>query len=366
LKLRIVSGGQAGQEIEIPPGGVVVGRDPSCDIVVSDDDASRRHFRVTPGATGAELEDLGSTNGTFLDGQRISGRVTVGPAQKIHLGNLVFEIDEVVGATRIATSPPPAAAGVAPPPPAPPTAPLPAHTPPPGGPRRTPAAERGRPPRRALIGAAAGAIALLLIILAIAGVFSGGDDTSKTPTTATLTVSTATTTTSTTSTTKKTTTSSSSLTPAGSKLKLGKAATIAYKDASHPKKTSTIQLTPTSITKGKISDFKNVKLDDAQKKSTPYYLRVEAKNIGKGDLSKTNPIRVLDGVDDRGQKQAAVLFLLGSFDACPSADSPKSLKHGQSYKSCLTFLIPSGGSLKGAVWTLFDQKTGKSDINWTQ
>ena len=215
-----------------------------------------------------------------------------------------------------------------------------------------------------MIAGIAGAVALLVVILAIAGVFSGGKDEESTATTTAGTTTTSTTTT--TATTKTTAAAPGSLTPAGSKLKIGQPATIAYKDASHPEKTSTIELTPLSVEQGSLDDFKNIKLDDQQKKSTPFYLKAEAKNVGKGDLSGTNPIRTLRGVDDRDQTQSAVLFLLGSFDACPSADSPKSLKPGQSYKSCLTFLIPGGGSLKGAVWILFDQKTGKSNINWSR
>lgn len=50
---------------------LVVGRDASCDIVIADRQVSRYHARLTPGAEGVLLEDLGSKNGTFCNGQRL-------------------------------------------------------------------------------------------------------------------------------------------------------------------------------------------------------------------------------------------------------------------------------------------------------
>ena len=151
------------------------------------------------------------------------------------------------------------------------------------------------------------------------------------------------------------------ITPIGSSLKFGQPAVIAYDDASSHDQ-STIQVTPNPIQQGSISDFKNVQLDPGQKSSTPFYVNVSVKNIGKGDLSGDSPANYLDGVDDRGQAQNAVIFF-GDFPRCESV-TPKSLKPGQTYKTCDTFLIPKGGSLVGMRWVVFDQKTGKSDLNW--
>jgi hypothetical protein len=157
------------------------------------------------------------------------------------------------------------------------------------------------------------------------------------------------------------TTAPGGITPIGSTLQLGQAAVIAYDDASTHDQ-STIQITPNPIQQGSISDFKNVQLDPDQKSATPFYVNVSVKNIGKGDLSGDSPANYLDGVDDRGQAQNSVIFF-GDFSRCASV-TPKSLKPGQSYKTCQTFLIPKGGSLVGMRWVVFDQKTGKSDLNW--
>lgn len=166
------------------------------------------------------------------------------------------------------------------------------------------------------------------------------------------------------STTPEATTPSASggaLTAAGSTLQIGEAATIAYEDASKKLK-SNITVAPTKIEKGSIDDFKNISLDADQKTATPYYAEVTVRNVGTGNLTGTDPASYIDAVDDRGQRQNEIIFF-GDFERCDGSD-PKSLKPGESYDTCLTYLIPKGGSIAGMRWIFFDQKTGKSDINW--
>jgi pSer/pThr/pTyr-binding forkhead associated (FHA) protein len=52
-------------------GPVVIGRAPECDISVPADEMSRRHAMVRPTAEGISVEDLGSSNGTFINGKRV-------------------------------------------------------------------------------------------------------------------------------------------------------------------------------------------------------------------------------------------------------------------------------------------------------
>ena len=151
------------------------------------------------------------------------------------------------------------------------------------------------------------------------------------------------------------------LTPMGSTLEVGKTAVIAYDDASNHKK-SRIEVTPQKVEKGTLDDFKNIKLEGNEKTSTPYYVTMKVTNVGKGDLSGTDPAAYIDGIDDRGQEQNEIIFF-GEFQRCKGGDA-KSLKPGESYSRCLAYLIPGGGSIKGMRWIEFDQKTGKANIDW--
>ncbi len=151
------------------------------------------------------------------------------------------------------------------------------------------------------------------------------------------------------------------ITPLGTTLKVGEPAVIAYEDASNHKK-STIRLTPEKIEKGAIDDFKNIELEGKQKDSTPYYTTIKVDNIGKKDLSGASPATYINAVDDRGQDQSEIIFF-GTFERCNS-DTPKSIKPGESYTTCLAYLMPGGGAIVGFHWIQFDEKSGKSDLNW--
>jgi hypothetical protein len=154
---------------------------------------------------------------------------------------------------------------------------------------------------------------------------------------------------------------SAKVTPLGTKLKVGQPAVIDYTDSSTNDK-SIIELTPKKIEKGTLDDFKNIDLDEDQKSATPYYATIEVKNVGDGDLSGGDPATYINGVDDRGQDQNEIIFF-GDFERCDH-ETPKKFKPGDTYSACLVYLIPKGGSLEGFHWIQFDEKSGKSDLNW--
>jgi hypothetical protein len=156
------------------------------------------------------------------------------------------------------------------------------------------------------------------------------------------------------------------LTTVGSQLKIGQTAIIAFKDLSHPATKSTIAVTPLSLEKGSAAtDLKGIRLDASQQVSTPYFVRVRFANIGTGDLSGTFPNASVRGVDDRKQDQSSVTFI-GDFPRCSETKAPAGFTHGKAFTTCQTFLIPSGGSLAGVKWSLYDPKVpNKQDINWT-
>jgi len=72
---------------------IVIGRAPGSDIYVPDDLISGKHARITPIPGGAMLEDLGSTNGTLLNGTRVKAPETLLQGDKISIGMLVLEVD---------------------------------------------------------------------------------------------------------------------------------------------------------------------------------------------------------------------------------------------------------------------------------
>ena len=74
-------------------GDFLIGREPECDIYVEDPHISRRHARLTVGEDLIEIEDLGSSSGTFLDGMPIKGRIPLRPSQKVHISDLYIDIE---------------------------------------------------------------------------------------------------------------------------------------------------------------------------------------------------------------------------------------------------------------------------------
>ena len=73
--LTVTSGPAEGTEVEVER-ELIIGRR-EADLTIPDPELSRRHAAVRPVEAGVVVEDLGSLNGTFVDGERISGPVTL-------------------------------------------------------------------------------------------------------------------------------------------------------------------------------------------------------------------------------------------------------------------------------------------------
>ena len=75
-------------------GGATIGRSPRSDIVLDDSYVSSTHARIFSRRQFLFLEDLGSTNGTYVDGRRVSGDVQIKPGQEIVIGDTIFRYEE--------------------------------------------------------------------------------------------------------------------------------------------------------------------------------------------------------------------------------------------------------------------------------
>jgi two-component system cell cycle response regulator len=83
--LVVIAGAHLGEIFPVE-GEILIGRDPEANLRLAEDEGvSRRHARVTPTAEGALLSDLGSQNGTFVDGERVQERL-LSEGMKIRVG----------------------------------------------------------------------------------------------------------------------------------------------------------------------------------------------------------------------------------------------------------------------------------------
>jgi ABC-2 type transport system ATP-binding protein len=92
VRLRILKGADAGRVFDLE-GVLVVGRDPSvADIVLEDEQISRRHLGLTLRGESVLVVDLGSTNGTFVNDELVVGEQRLDQGDRITLGTTVLEL----------------------------------------------------------------------------------------------------------------------------------------------------------------------------------------------------------------------------------------------------------------------------------
>lgn len=87
-RLVVEQGGglQAGQAFIVGP-GLVIGRAPGIEIQIEDNFASGRHARVFARDSGVYIEDMDSTNGTYLNGRRLAAQEPLHPDDRIRIGD---------------------------------------------------------------------------------------------------------------------------------------------------------------------------------------------------------------------------------------------------------------------------------------
>ncbi len=106
-QLVIRSGPGIGRIFPLEGNVITIGRDADNTIVISDAEVSRRHVKLFWQATGYTIEDAGSTNGTFINGQRISAPYALRGGELISLGedvSLACEASADMDATMFSAS----------------------------------------------------------------------------------------------------------------------------------------------------------------------------------------------------------------------------------------------------------------------
>src|SRR4029453_9548967 len=84
--------------IELQGSLVVLGRDPGCDLVISDPKCSRRHAVIEAVGQGLTIRDTGSANGIYVNGKRVE-RSSLEPDDFVRVGEVILKVlpDEITG-----------------------------------------------------------------------------------------------------------------------------------------------------------------------------------------------------------------------------------------------------------------------------
>jgi hypothetical protein len=93
-KLQVVDGPNAGQSVPLSDGPILLGRGTDAAIRLDDDYVSTRHARFATNGEQWFVEDLGSTNGTYLGSQRITTPIPIGLGIQVRLGKTIVELQK--------------------------------------------------------------------------------------------------------------------------------------------------------------------------------------------------------------------------------------------------------------------------------
>jgi pSer/pThr/pTyr-binding forkhead associated (FHA) protein len=88
----VTEGSLAGTTINLTGSPILVGRNPEATLVLDDDYASGRHARIYPEDGRWYVEDLGSTNGTFIGRERVNGPTALAAGSSLRVGQTILEL----------------------------------------------------------------------------------------------------------------------------------------------------------------------------------------------------------------------------------------------------------------------------------
>jgi hypothetical protein len=103
LRVRVISPKEAVREVAAGSEPLLVGRAPACGLVLDAPKVSRSHCRIEAKGDAVLVTDLGSRNGTFVNGKRIEATARVGPDDELEIGDFVLACT-LVGAAGASTT----------------------------------------------------------------------------------------------------------------------------------------------------------------------------------------------------------------------------------------------------------------------
>jgi pSer/pThr/pTyr-binding forkhead associated (FHA) protein len=96
--LRFISGKYQGGEFPLRMNReIIIGRSSDLDMVLVEDMVSRRHAKISSSDADVYIQDLGSTNGTFVNGEKIAGRARLSEGDRILVGTSIIKVVAVEG-----------------------------------------------------------------------------------------------------------------------------------------------------------------------------------------------------------------------------------------------------------------------------
>src|SRR3990167_7355514 len=95
FQLVISEGKEAGREFEFDQDSVIIGRTAECDVILYEAGVSRKHARIVVDDAGIWIEDLGSSNGTKVNGSVIEKKKALKDGDSISMGPVIFAFKPV-------------------------------------------------------------------------------------------------------------------------------------------------------------------------------------------------------------------------------------------------------------------------------
>lgn len=92
VRLVVTGGSLSGTSLPLGSAPIIIGRSPACTLVLDDSYASSQHARIYQSDGTWWVEDLRSTNGTFVGGERVVSPRQLGPGIQVRIGQTVLEL----------------------------------------------------------------------------------------------------------------------------------------------------------------------------------------------------------------------------------------------------------------------------------